>query len=51
MRQLVLQVLSEQKNAISLPDLERKFEKADKATLYRTLDHLPFLVFKIQQKA
>ncbi|HEY9115082.1 MAG TPA: transcriptional repressor, partial [Bacteroidales bacterium] len=37
MRQLVLQVLTEQKTAISLPELERKFEKADKATLYRTL--------------
>lgn len=37
MRQLVLKVLSEQKTAISLPELEQKFEKADKATLYRTL--------------
>lgn len=37
MRQLVLQVLTEQRTAISLPELERKFEKADKATLYRTL--------------
>lgn len=37
MRQLVLQVLTEQKAAISLPDLESKFEKADKVTLYRTL--------------
>jgi len=37
MRQLVLQVLTEQKTAISLPELENKFEKADKATLYRTL--------------
>ena len=37
MRQLVLQVLTEQKSAISLPELERKFENADKATLYRTL--------------
>ncbi|SMO93922.1 Fur family transcriptional regulator, ferric uptake regulator [Saccharicrinis carchari] len=37
MRQLVLQVLTEQKTAISLPELEHKFEKADKATLYRTL--------------
>lgn len=37
MRQLVLQVLTEQKTAISLPELEQKFEKADKATLYRTL--------------
>lgn len=37
MRQLVLQVLTVQKTAISLPELENKFEKADKATLYRTL--------------
>lgn len=37
MRQLVLKVLSDQKTAISLPELEHKFEKADKATLYRTL--------------
>lgn len=37
MRQLVLKVLTEQKSAISLPELEQKFEKADKATLYRTL--------------
>lgn len=37
MRQLVLQVLTEQKTAISLPELEQIFEKADKATLYRTL--------------
>ena len=34
---MVLQVLTEQKTAISLPELEQKFEKADKATLYRTL--------------
>nr|WP_262921415.1 Fur family transcriptional regulator [Maribellus maritimus] len=37
MRQLVLQVLTDQKTAISLSELEQKFEKADKATLYRTL--------------
>ena len=37
MRQLVLQVLTEQKSAISLPELEQKFEKADKSTLFRTL--------------
>jgi Fur family ferric uptake transcriptional regulator len=37
MRQLVLQVLTDQKTAISLPELEQKFERADKATLYRTL--------------
>ena len=37
MRQLVLRVLMEQNVATSLLDLERKFERADKATLYRTL--------------
>jgi len=37
MRQLVLQVLAERKTAISLPELEHAFEKADKSTLYRTL--------------
>ncbi len=37
MRELVLKVLSEQKSAISLLELEQKFEKADKTTLYRTL--------------
>ena len=37
MRELVLKVLSEQTSAISLADLEQKFEKADKVTLYRTL--------------
>ncbi len=37
MRELVLKVLTDQKTAISLPELEQKFEKADKATLYRTL--------------
>ena len=37
MRELVLQILTEEKTAISLPELEKKFEKADKATLYRTL--------------
>lgn len=37
MRELVLEVLTEHKTAISLPELEQKFEKADKATLYRTL--------------
>jgi Fur family ferric uptake transcriptional regulator len=37
MRQLVLQVLTDQEAAISLPELEQKFEKADKVTLYRTL--------------
>ena len=37
MRELVLKVFSEQTSAISLADLEQKFEKADKVTLYRTL--------------
>ncbi len=37
MRELVLKVLSEQKIATSLPELEKKFERADRATLYRTL--------------
>ena len=37
MRQLVLQVLTEQETAISLPELELRFDKADKTTLYRTL--------------
>ena len=37
MRELVLKVLTNQKTAISLPELEQKFERADKATLYRTL--------------
>ncbi len=37
MRQLVLQVLTKQKTALSLPELEEIFVRADKATLYRTL--------------
>lgn len=37
MRQLVLQALTDVKTAISLSELENKFEKVDKATLYRTL--------------
>ena len=37
MRELVLQVLNEQNSAISLPELEKKFNKVDKVTLYRTL--------------
>ncbi|MDD3860985.1 MAG: Fur family transcriptional regulator [Bacteroidales bacterium] len=37
MRELVLKVLTEQKAAISLFDLENKFERADRSTLYRTL--------------
>ncbi|MDD3741587.1 MAG: Fur family transcriptional regulator [Bacteroidales bacterium] len=37
MRELVLKVLTEQKAAISLFELENKFERADRSTLYRTL--------------
>ena len=37
MRELVLKVLSEQAAAISLAELEQKFEKAERTTLYRTL--------------
>ncbi len=37
MRELVLKVLTEQKTAISLPELEEKFERAERSTLYRTL--------------
>ena len=37
MRELVLKVLSEQDSAISLSDLEKEFEKAERVTLYRTL--------------
>ncbi|MDD3323474.1 MAG: transcriptional regulator, partial [Paludibacter sp.] len=37
MRELVLDILTEQKMAISLSDLEQKFHKSDKVTLYRTL--------------
>jgi Fur family ferric uptake transcriptional regulator len=37
MRELVLKVLSEQTSALSLSDIEGKFDKADKTTLYRTL--------------
>lgn len=37
MRELVLKVLTEQDRAISLADIEQKFENADKTTLYRTL--------------
>lgn len=37
MRQLVLQILIEQKTTICLSELEQKFYKADKSTLYRTL--------------
>ena len=37
MRELVLKILSEQTNAVSLADIENLFDKADKTTLYRTL--------------
>lgn len=37
MRLLVLKKLVESGSAISLKDLEARFERADKATLYRTL--------------
>ena len=37
MRELVLDILTEQTAAISLSDLEQKFHKSDKVTLYRTL--------------
>ena len=37
MRQLVLDILSKQEHAIGLPELEQKFAKADRSTLYRTL--------------
>lgn len=37
MRELVLSVLTEQTTAISLAELEDKFDKADRTTLYRTL--------------
>ena len=37
MRELVLKILGEQDVAISLPELEQKFEKAERTTLYRTL--------------
>ena len=37
MRGLVLKILREQTNAVSLADIENKFDKADRVTLYRTL--------------
>ena len=37
MRELVLKVLTDQTTAISLSELEHKFDKADRVTLYRTL--------------
>ncbi len=37
MRELVLDILLEEKAALSLSDLEAKFDNVDKSTLYRTL--------------
>ena len=37
MRLLVLEFLLKQKAAISLPDLEKEFDRSDRTTLYRTL--------------
>ena len=37
MRLLVLKFLTEQNKAISLQDIEKAFERADKSTLFRTL--------------
>jgi Fur family ferric uptake transcriptional regulator len=37
MREMVLKILSEQTNEVSLTDIENIFDKADKTTLYRTL--------------
>ena len=37
MRLLVLQYLSDQKNAVSLKDLEDGLQRADRSTLFRTL--------------
>ena len=37
MRILVLEILSNEKFALSLPELEIRFENADRSTLYRTL--------------
>lgn len=37
MRELVLEILNQQTTAISLADIEQKFAKADRVTLYRTL--------------
>ncbi len=49
MRQLVLKVFTEEKTAIGLPELEEKIERADKATLYRTLKTFEYhkLIHKI----
>ncbi len=37
MRELILEMFEEEKTALSLPELEQKFENADKATIFRTL--------------
>lgn len=37
MRELVYDILASENIAISLSDLEQKFDKSDKVTLYRTL--------------
>ncbi len=37
MRQMVLQMMMKQKSAISLAELEAKFDRVDKSTLFRTL--------------
>ncbi len=37
MRQLVLKALTDQKTALSLSELEQKFDRVDRVTLYRTL--------------
>jgi Fur family ferric uptake transcriptional regulator len=37
MRELVLLAMTDQKTAVSLPFLEKKFDKVDRVTLYRTL--------------
>ncbi len=37
MRQLVLKELTDQKTALSLSELEVKFDRVDRVTLYRTL--------------
>ncbi len=37
MRQLVYRMLTQEETALSLSELESKFDKVDKATLYRTL--------------
>jgi Fur family ferric uptake transcriptional regulator len=44
MRLLVLKILVEAGSAISLSDLEARFERADRSTLYRTL--MTFEIYK-----